>query len=973
MRFLEQVAEAYCGNEIENLIDYCFVFPNKRSCRFFADALSRYGHDKTFVRPEIVPINEFVAGFSPEMVEATRYEQLFILYNEYSRLSQDIEDFDRFRFWGEMLLNDFSDVDSYMADAAQLFTNVKRLREINANYLTPEQLEVIERFWGEIPTGYNPDEFWTHLDAPGGERFLKLWEILTPLYHNFRETMERNGLANTGMLSRRCVETLSHIGVNDLYFKRYIFVGFNVLSTSETLIFEKLKALGAADFYWDYASPAFSDKDNKAVRFISRNVKEFKSLYELNEEAYDRLPDIEIIGVPSRMGQTKVAGEILSDWVRQGVTIDRDNAIDTAVVLPDEQLFVPMLHAIPSEISRVNVTMGYPMRHTPIASVMRTVVSMHLRAHSVKGRFLYFYEDLLQLISQPLIYSTAPDDCDKIRDMINGRHLFNVPAETLTESCPKLAPIFTPVSDPTDYDEVYAYSRNLALFMLDAVEKGYNGELDRLFIKSYIESLETLDEACRRHSVKMNENTFFHLIESALSTETINFTGEPLTGLQIMGVLETRALDFDNLIMLSMNERIFPRRHYTRSFIPDALRRAYGLSTVDFQESIYAYYFYRLLTRARNVKLLYDARSVGGKSSEMSRFLVQLLYLYSSKGNIIHTLRNYTQRLFEKPEVEIAKTPAIMDKLHEYTIDGSNRNFSASSINEYLNCPLNFYLKYIEGLNVEEDASDFMDSSTFGTIVHEVLDNLYSGHNKKTGNTPVTAEILNEWKESPTILDNLLTYSINKNYNKLSDERLNEPLFGETEILARLMKMFLCEMLEREKEFAPLTFIAGEYPIKTRWKINDGLTINIKQYIDRIDRLSDGRYRIVDYKTGGDDVKAASVDALFDTTAEKRPKAMLQLMFYCMAYAREAGIEDAIQPYLYCFKRIKVDGLPPLQIAKEPILDYRVCMDEYLPRFNSVIEEIFNPDIPFRQASHESACTFCQFKGVCVKEENKRY
>lgn len=975
--FLNRVARVYYDNERDNLLDYCFVFPNKRSSHFFAESLRKMcGPDSAVIFPRIMPVNEFVADFSP-LVEATRYEQLFILYNEYNKISRDIEDFDRFQFWGEMLLNDFSDVDSYMIDASKLFVNVKRLKEINANYFTPEQLEVMKRFWGEVPSGYDPETFWSHIEQSadtGGEKFLKLWEILDPLYHAYRARMTELGLANTGMFARNCVERLSNFSPDDLYYKRYVFVGFNVLSTSELLIFEKLKALGCADFYWDFNSPSFEDKNNKAVRFIAGNVREFKSLYDLGEEKLTRFPNIEIIGVPSTIGQVKTAGEILAGWAADSTIKDVDNAIDTAVVLPDEQLFVQMIHSVPESISEVNVTMGYPMRHTPIASVMRTVISMHLRARSVKGEFRYFYEDLLQLIAQPLIRGMAPEDCAAISDMINSRHLFTISDAMLQAECPTLGVIFRPVNNVNDFDEVYRYTLSLAEFMLSAVRKTSDNQLDEMFIKSYIDALEDLKEASDRHRITMRENTFFHLIERAISGDTINFTGEPLKGLQIMGVLETRVLDFDNVIMLSMNERIFPRKHYTRSFIPDALRRAYGMSTVDFQESIYAYYFYRLLTRAKNVRLLYDARSVGGKSSEMSRFLAQLLYLYNTPDNPVeHTLMVYPQRTFDPPVVEIRKSPEVMKILEQYTVEGSGKNLSASSINEYINCPVNFYLKYVEGYNVEEDAEDFMDSSTYGTIIHEILHDLYTDFRNARGSkngVVITADIIDGWIKSPVTLDRYITRSVNRHYNRLPDEAIDTPLKGEPEVLARIMKLFLIEMLNREKGVAPIEFIEGEHEIRRQLRINDSLTVNIRQYIDRIDRV-DGRLRIVDYKTGSDVSDTSEVADMFDPMSAHRPKAMLQLMFYCLAYSLDQGIDQPIRPYLYCFKNIRLDGLKPLRIGGAVVDDYRDYIDEYLPRFNEIVAEIFNPDVPFRQSDNSNACTFCQFKGICAKAERR--
>lgn len=977
-QFLKLVAEAYSRHEKEHLLDYCFIFPNKRSSAFFTRYLEEAMGGETFIMPAIMSMSDFVASLS-DMVEASRYEQLFTLYNCYDRLSAEIADFDRFHFWGEMLLGDFNDVDSYLVDPARLFVNVKRLKEINSNYFTPEQIEIIKRYWGEMPENFDPDEFWRHVgadrDSASSRQFLKLWEILHPLYSDFHRALQRDGLTTRGRLYRDAVKAVGER--EQLPFKRYIFVGFNVLSTSEIAIFEKLKARGLADFYWDYNSPAFEVPGNRASRFVARNRVLFPSRYTLDAEPVTGFPRINIAGIPSRVGQTKYAANVLTEWIEEGIIDNPDDAVNTAVVLPDEYLFIPLLHSLPPTVSNVNITMGYPMKHTSIATLVSSIVSMHLNSRIVRGAVRYFYEDILKVITHPLIAAIAGEETIRLSTFLTRRRLFTATAAELLEVAPSLNHLFKDVTDVKDFNQVYEYTAGLLAYLSRAVDS--ERSVEAMFLESYTSSLMALREAVRHYGITMRETTFFQLLERAVAGDTVRFVGQPLSGLQIMGMLETRSLDFDNIIMLSMNERIFPRKHYARSFIPETMRRAYGMSTTDFQESIYAYLFYRLISRARNVTLIYDARNIGGKNNEMSRYLAQLLYIYN-RENVTHTVFNYSQISFNSPRVNVTKTPEVLEKLKLFTIPGSGKNLSASSINEYINCPLCFYLKYVEGYNTDNEIVDYMDSSTYGTVLHEVAEHLYTSLLPAGAPIPregvlITLENIENFINSPVLIDSLIVKSINRHFYKRGDNDTT-PLVGETELLGRVMKMFIIEMLKNEKQFVPFRFLGAEYRIQRMMEVNPELKVNIKQSIDRIDRVNvdrpdGGTLRVVDYKTGGDKLVAPSVAQIFDSADDQRCKAFVQLFFYCNAYAGFTIPPYPIQPVIYSFKSIKTTGIPPLKIGKSELTDFRDFNNDFLPRFNKVIEDIFNPEIPFTQALTDHSCTFCNFKQICSRSEQK--
>lgn len=998
--FLKQIAEAYLTADSDRLMDYCFVFPNKRSGVFFRNYLVELSAGKPLILPKIMTIGELMSSLSP-LAEASRLDRLFLLYEEYSKLSEEIADFDKFLFWGEMIMSDFDDIDLNLADAAKLFVNLKRYREVTAYYLTPEQEEILSRYWGASFSRHDPDEFWSHLkrgeDTPLEKKFLKLWEVLGPLYENYRKTLIDNGLGSRGMIARDAVRNLRAAGREELPFRRYIFVGFNVLSLAEIKLFALLRDRGMADFYWDMASDAMVAEGNKASRFMKRNRSCFPSRYTLEDgPAGHRFPEISVTGVSSAVGQTKDAGRLLAEWVRDGVISDPDNAIDTAIVLPDESLFVPMTLSVPEEIKNFNVTMGFPLRATSFASFVALIVSMQLRSQKSGDEWFFYYEDVNAVASHPLLMKIDPDGSNRLLKEVRDKRMFLVSESYVGKEMPLLSPFFRAINDSNSTEEVYGYFHTLLSVILEvlspaadepdepdeAMEDSTAGEecMEAYFVRSYLDALDELKCAIDRRKVKMKDITFIQLLQKAIASTSINFTGEPLKGLQMMGVLETRALDFKNIIMLSMNERIFPRKLYTRSFIPDNLRLSYGLPTSDFQESIFSYSFYRLISRASRVKLYYDARNVSGRNSEMSRYIAQLLYLFP-ESSVKHELLSYSLTSSHDEGIEIKKTPEIMAKLREFTPEGGSRTLSASSINDYINCPLSFYMKRLCRMDLDEEVIDYMDSGTYGSILHATVERIYNDFLGGADEVKVTSEMLERVISSAAYLDTVITYSVNEHYNKLGKDCGNK-LAGESKVLGKMMKHFVSLLLEEEKKFAPFDFVAAEFEVVRPMKISSDLTVNIRQYIDRIDRVyPSGHYgeeslatlRIVDYKTGSDTIEFSNLDQLFSNEETERRKAIVQLMFYCNAYAAEKGYHGPIMPVIYQMKTLSTHGLRPIVVKPsggkrgegEPLEDYRKINEEFLARFNGVVQEIFNPEIPFVQAPDEHNCKFCTLTSIC--------
>ena len=969
--FLSKVAEVYIQHESKNLVDYCFVFPNKRSGAFFRKYLSE-ALKRPILLPEIITISDIISEFSVG-IEASRYEQLFILYNVYKSISDEVVEFDQFQFWGDMILNDFNDVDRYLVDPKQLFINVQRLKEINSNYLTEEQIKIINKYWGENRSFDSIEKFWKHLDNEEDngvprDRFLKLWEILYDIYLKFNDELTKRGLTYSGRSYKDASDRIAKCSATDLTYNRYIFVGFNVLSSSEIKIFERLQEIECADFYWDYNSLVCNCEYNKATRFLRKYVKSFPSNYNIDNEFIETLPQISIIGVPSNIGQVKETGRLLSELSANKTIPDIENALNTAIILPDENLFIPLIHSLPDKFKSVNITMGYPMRFTPVSALMKAIVSMQLRLRKLKGESVFYYEDIQNVLAQPLIRAITNDECEQIKNIISQNRLFNIPANYLVQEYPHLEIIFTPVKDIKDFKEVFAYIISLINFIRQNLSALKHSSLDVSFLSRYTQALQSLKVLVERYNIEMQEHTFFHLIERAISSDTINFEGEPLKGLQIMGVLETRALNFENVIMLSMNERVFPRKHFSRSFIPDALRRGYGMSTIEFQESIYAYYFYRLISRANNVYLLYDARTAGVKSGEMSRYLYQLKFLYPQEF-IKTSLVDYDIQSTRRDGIEVQKTKEIIEKLNKFRTEGSGKALSASAIKKYCHCPLQFYLEIVEELRIEEDVKEYMDDITYGNIVHAVAEKLY----KKLDGIEITAQVLDNMKNDTAMLSKEIIMAVNEHYNKLGKNNDTE-LYGEAKVLAEIMLYSITELLEQEKQFAPIIFKSAEEKMVGRYRISPDLEINIKLFIDRVDTamVNDSeQLRIVDYKTGSDKTSVVSFVPVFDSSNADNNGAILQMFIYCNFYAALQNYDASIQPIIYKLRTLKTEGLQPIKIGSGkkaiPVYDYREFNDEFLTYFHSTLEEIFNPEIPFAQTQNDDHCKYCSFKTICSK------
>ena len=952
--FLQQIAYLFYqqyGAEVSRL---AFVFPNRRTGLFFQKYLSEVA-DKPLFSPTILTINDLFVQLSGKQT-ADRINMLFMLYDIYVRHSGSTETFDEFLYWGEMLLNDFDDVDKYMADARMLFTNVTDLREIenDFSFLDAEQIAAIRTFWSS---------FYPKGDSPNQEEFLAVWKILYTLYNDLRDALAAEGRGYEGMIFREVVEQMEQNNCCDLPYTKVVFVGLNALSVAEERFLIQLQKRGIADFYWDYASDKVTDPNNKASYFVERNLKNFPSQYPLPaEEKVDT--EIEVTGI----GQAKQVYTLLNELCKED-EMSPEEALRTAIILPDEHLLIPVLNAIPEQIRRINVTMGYPLAGTPVASLMEYILALQKNVRYVDRQPVFYFRDVLPILNHRYISSTCPEIVNAlVKDIAENNRIY-ISAADLGKT-DLLSVLFLPVTDVNTFSDYLINVLQELNKVMHALSSGEEEEdatqrtndLEQEFIFHYFTTVNRMKEIMQDAGIEMKIDTYFRLLKRVTDTITIPFRGEPLSGLQIMGVLETRALDFDRLIILSMNEGIFPLRKAANSFIPYNLRRGFGLPTYEHQDSVWAYHFYRLIYRASHVSLLYDTRSNGLQTGEVSRFVHQLHYHYEVP--LQNKLVVYNVSSAKTPALQVKKTDEVMQRLKAFH-KGGNRAISASAVNTYLDCPLKFYFSVVEGIQEEEEVSETIESNVFGSILHKVMEELYMPLCGKI----VTADLLKAIKKDTPVLTGAIARAFAEIFF-MSD--VVRPLTGQNFLIGEMIRKYVEKILERDSKLTPFRYIESERKINRLFTLGDNRTeIQLKGFIDRIDEVRDA-IRIIDYKSGSGTSVFTSVESLFDKEDKDRAKAVMQVFMYSwMLGAAPAG--KTIQPGIYYMRTLFSDSFDASvsrrieRTKTEPVTDFSAYSEAFEGELRRCLDEIFGRETPFTQTTTEKACAWCPFKDICGK------
>lgn len=906
MKFLLQIASAFYSAEGQRLKEYCFVFPNRRAGLFFQKYIGEVATEPLF-SPAIMTINDLFTMLSG-INQVDRLESLFKLYSLYIEISGSQESFDEFVFWGDIILSDFDDVDKYLVDAKKLFANIKDIKDIESDYsfLSQKQLEAVQTFWSNfLPVG----------DSEKKNQFRAIWETLYPLYVKFKEVLRTKGVGYEGMIYRNVAEDILKKGDSAealiskfAQYRGVVFIGFNALSPCEKVLLKALKNAGIADFYWDFNGDLIKDSNNKASYFMRENIILFPSKFDLNFNV-EQKQEIEVIGIPSAVGEAKMVSGIIKDV---------GGGLDTAVVLPDESLLMPILYSIPSEVESVNVTMGYPLRAGSVVSLMESIMELQ------KGSF--YYKRVLPVLKHHYIKMVAKGDAALLADIITKGNMVYLKEKEIPDN-PILKLIFRHTSNISDYLlEILEYLNNSV-------------ELTKIE-KEFIYFFYTAVSRMRDLMIPMNNDTYCRLLLQIVNSTSIPFRGEPLAGLQIMGVLETRALDFDNIIICSMNDGVFPSKTAVNSFIPHNLRKGFAMPDYEFKDGVAAYHFYRLIYRAKKVYLLYDTRTEGLQSGEVSRFIHQLKYHFQIP--VKESIATFRVSSNKRAPIIIEKSPDLIKRIKELFLKGGERALSASSINTYIDCPLRFYFQSVKNIEEQESVSEGVEADTFGSIYHTAMELLYKEH---IGST-VTKEILTAVLKNIEKIDAFTDEAFFK-ILKLEDIK------GHNLLIKKLITRYIQQTLRYDISKCPFEYIGSEKKLIFDFVLENEMVVSIKGYIDRIDR-KDGVKRIVDYKTGSGWEKFNNCADLFDGTDKKRNKIAFQLILYVLM---EFNKEDMIiSPYM--LRKLFKESNPEMVVGKE-------LLDQFSVSLNETLLKIFDSSTPFAQTDNENICKYCPYTVIC--------
>ena len=956
--FLKLVAADLYKHTEGNLAHTAVVFPNKRAGLFFNEYLAQESESPIW-SPAYVSISELFRSLSPWEV-GDPVKLVCELYKIFRRETQSTETLDDFYFWGEMLISDFDDADKNKVDTDKLFSNLQDLRNIMDDYtfIDDEQEEAIRQFF---------QNFSIERRTALKERFISLWDVLGNIYKGFRESLASQNIAYEGMMYRHVIE---HLDVDKLPYEKYVFVGFNVLSKVEHTLFTQLKDAGKAVFYWDYDE--FYMKENRqavtheAGEFIRRNLRDFPS--PLSGELFKNLSkpkEVHYIASSTENAQARY----LPQWIRNNLTTPEK---ETAVVLCNEALLQPVLHSLPAEVKHVNITMGFPLSQTPVYSFLIALLELHTHGFNFKsGR--YTFQSVVTLLKHPYTRQLTGQAELLEKELTRNNRFYPLPGELGKDEF--LTRLFTPLSGNLNLCIRLSETLQQVAGIYQANTSGTEDTdaFNQLYRESLFKAYTTINRfrtLIEEDELTVQSETFRRLLVKVLSATNIPFHGEPAIGMQVMGVLETRNLDFRHLVLLSVNEGQLPKSGGDSSFIPYNLRKAFGMTTIEHKIAVYAYYFYRLLQRAERITLMYNTSSDGLNRGEWSRFMLQFLIEWP------HPITRQFLEAGQSPQgtspITVEKTPDVMRRMQSLFDVRANpkAKFSPSALNYYLDCPLKFYYRYVAGLSAPDEVSAEIDSATFGSIFHYAAEHIYKDlttHGKVINKEALETLLRNEVK----LQDYVDTAFKKLFFNVPQNEK---PEYNGVQLInSAVIARYLKQLLQNDLRYAPFTFIASEMEVDEPIDIQTPKGViksRIGGIIDRMDS-KDGTLRIVDYKTGGDADTPPHVESLF-IPDKKRSNYVFQTFLYAAIMCRKQPTMKIAPALLYIHRAATETYSPVIQMGesrkpKEAVEDFSKYEKEYRERLQGLLEEIFNPEKSFAQTEIIEKCTYCDFKALCKR------
>ncbi len=949
--FLSLVANDLLQRFGTNMSNVTVVFPGKRASLFLNQELA-LASEKPVWTPRYITMSDLFYSLSP-YIKADPIDSITSLYQIFSKnfLEEEMQEgysLDKFWGWGEIILSDFDDVDKHMADANAIFSNVYELMQLESlDYLTDEQKSTLQHFFKNFSTEDN---------SVIKERFLNVWSKMNQIYTELRKEQMQTGTMYEGAIFRSVIENLKKDDslLSSLLEKKQaiVFAGFNVLNDVEHALMSAIQKQGKAIFYWDYDTYYVENLEHEAGIFMRQNLKDFPCA--LSKEHFNNLRLLQDATFISCNTDNAAAR-----YTHQWLTMSHDPISNrNAVVMCNESLLQPVLHALPKQTGKVNVTMGFPLTDAPIYSFVMALIALQTDGFDLTQQ--RFRHPFVQVV-QHHVYAPFVDE----RQWLIYKATDNVQLLTYLIDMVELVGLhFSKIKEPDVYEQLYIEAIFQTHRILNKFLQLINKEENPLVIQHI---------------------TLRRLLRTLLCSTSIPFHGEPAHGLQVMGVLETRCLDFSHMLMLSVEEGMLPRNTQSNSMIPANIREAFGLTTPRHRIAVFSYYFYRLIQRTEHLTCVYNENCVGNSKHEMSRFLRQML----AETNIpIRTLwlRSETS-LQDIQDLSVHKTSDIIKRmLQKYDINTSGKNaipLSPSAINTYMTCPLKFFLTHVSGLRADVDPQEGLNAPLIGDIFHDTADLIYKCIIQRTENNIIQRSTLSELlADMDGLVGPLLDIVFDTIYFHPTDRwnrteeawkmvcrgtRLGNQYTGELIIIRRVLMQYLTNLLRYDLRHAPFRIIATETDrmFNVQCSICDvQLNVMTGGRIDRLDE-QDGHIRVVDYKTGYHIPSIKSMDEVTNT-AGKHEGYFLQAFLYAYAVLQNDKPERLLVPALfYPGKAYTEDYTPTLTINKEVIEDFTSLADEFYEGLTQVVKQIFSPDYNFTQTPEAKNCTNCDFKLLC--------
>lgn len=965
--FLESVAEDIIRKYGYDLSRLVVVFPNKRASLFLNSILAEKA-GRPIWSPTYITISDLYRKHS-SLIVGDQLKLICDLHKCFVECTGINETLDHFYGWGQVLLADFDDIDKNMADASKVFANLRDLHELDdLSYLTKEQIDIIRKFFSNFSEEHNSEL---------KKRFLSLWSHFYDIYTTFNKQIEAEGLAYEGALYRKVIADETVVFEHE----KYLFVGFNVLQKVEQKLFSRLMKKGKAAFYWDfdhYYMGKDEHSDNEAGHYVTAYLRDFPNELDNRSGVYDNFKkhkDITYIASPTETAQA----HYISTWLKEHDRIAAGRR--TAIVMCNEKLLKTVVRCIPNDINSVNITTGYPLALSPISSLVAALFNLRLAGY-IPHSDRYRLKAVRSVLANPYVVYLS-DSCANLLKKTTNPPMYYVPAQQLCIDQPTSLLFDTTIKD--DGQSASERMTDWLANIVKAIAVGANeaNASDPLFQESLFRMfliMNRLKSLFSSGDLNVDVLTLQRLVNQIIQTTSVPFHGEPAEGLQIMGVLETRNLDFDHVLLLSCNDGDMPKGVNDSSFIPYNIRKAYELTTIDNKVSIYSYYFHRLLQRASDITIMYNNSTADGKTGEMSRFMQQILV---ESGHEIKTKRLLAgQDLISHSPKPIDKDKRVMDLLLARFDKGRNdrRNdeplLTPTAINKYMRCQLLFFYNYVCGLKELEDLDEEnMQNRLFGNIFHEAAESIY--RNIMGKGQHISKEAIESILKHGDVIERAVDEAFAKEMFKAEKQSKQRPEYNGFQLISReVVVAYIRRLLEVDASLAPFDILGLEICVSEEMDVKvdqHHFTTTIGGRIDRLDKIDDGmeRIRVVDYKTGREPQGSIkTVESIFSADGLKNHSDYyLQTFLYALLVSWHNSVNPKglpVSPALLFIRNASgKDYDPTLCLDKEPLRDIREIDKDFKEKLTDKVDEIFNPNIAFNPTDNAELCASCPYLGMC--------